>query len=75
MIIGAANARRLHLLFQQIDFEVLRPFYEEKCKKYDDGSEFDRITKFEELVSYVTAFNDLLLQATEKNKTLYMFAS
>lgn len=75
VIIGANNTHRLHLFFKQIDFEVLRPFYEENCKKYDDGSEFNRITTFEELVSYVTAFDGLLLQAMEKNKTLYMFAS
>ena len=75
VIIGPANARRLHLFFQQIVFESLRPFFEEHCKKYDGGSEFNRLKSFEEFVNYVTAFDSLLLQAMEKNKTLYMFAS
>ena len=75
VIIGPANARRLHLFFQQIGFELLRPFYEEHCKKYDDGWEFNRIRTFEEFVGYVTAFDGLLLQAIEKDKALYMFAN
>jgi hypothetical protein len=74
-IIGPINSSRLHLFFQQINFELLRPFYEEHCKKYDDGSEYDRLKSFEEFVDYVKAFDGLLLQAMEKNKTLYMFAS
>jgi hypothetical protein len=74
-MIGPANARRLHYFFQQINFELLRPFYEEHCKKYDDGSEYNRLKSFDEFISYVTAFDGLLLQAMEKNKTLYMFAS
>ncbi len=32
VIISAASARRLHLFFQQIIFESLRPLYNEHCK-------------------------------------------
>ena len=74
-IIGQANARRLHLLFKRINFDRLRPFYDEHCKKYGDGSDFNRIKSFNEFVAYAAAFDGLLLQAMEKNKTLYMFAS
>ncbi|MEI6074447.1 MAG: hypothetical protein WCS94_02660 [Verrucomicrobiota bacterium] len=75
VIIGLANARRLHLFFQKIDFDLLRPFYVEHCKKYAEGMEINRVKSFEEFVSFVTAFDDLLLQAMEKNKALYIFAS
>jgi hypothetical protein len=74
-IIGPANARRLHSLFQQIEFDRLRPFYEAHCKKYDDGSDFKYLKSFEDFIKYVAAFDGLLLQAMAKHKTLYMYAS
>lgn len=73
-IIGANNSRRLHLLFQRIDFELLRPVFEEHCRVDDRGREYTYIHSFEELVEYAKALDGLLIQAIENNKVLYIYA-
>ena len=73
-IIGTANTRRLHLLFQQIDFALLRPAFDKFCQRRDDGHEYTYIESFEMLVDYAKALDGLLLQAIEKGKWLYIYA-
>jgi len=72
-IISPANSRRLHLLFQQIDFDLLRPVFDEHCKGQDDGSKYSYIGSFGELVDYGKALDGLLIQAIENGKWLYIY--
>lgn len=67
-IVGPINSRRLHLLFQRVDFELLRPVFEQHCKP--DGY----IRSFGELVDYAKALDGLLIQAIESDKVLYIYA-
>jgi hypothetical protein len=74
-IISTPNSRRLHLLFQHINFDLLRPVFEQHCKTYDDGHKYGYISSFRELVDYATALDGLLIQAIQNNKMLYIFIS
>lgn len=73
-IISAANSRRLHLLFQQVDFDLLRPVFDRHCQKRNDGQEYSYLGSFEELVEYAKALDGLLVQAIENDKWLYIYA-
>jgi hypothetical protein len=73
-IISPANSRRLHLLFQQIDFDLLRPIFDQHCKRRDNGHEYSYIGSFGELVDYAKALDGLLIQAVENGKWLYIYA-
>jgi hypothetical protein len=72
---NAASARRLHLLYQGIDFDLLRPVFKEHCQLDECDKPYPYIQTFDELVDYTKALDGLLVQAVEKNKTLYVFAS
>ena len=74
-IVGQANAKRLHAVFTRIDFDSLRPLYEKNCTQNDDGEKYSRIRSFDELVGYASAFDGLLTQAMEQNKTLFMYCA
>jgi hypothetical protein len=77
--VSPINARRLHELFKNIDFELLRPIFMERCKgQYylsDEIEKYTWIPSIEVLKNYVTAFDGLVAEAAEKNKVLYMWAS
>jgi hypothetical protein len=72
-IISTANSRRVHLLFQQIDFDLLRPIFDKHCQGRD-GHEYTYIGSFGELVDYAKALDGLLIQAVESGKWLYIYA-
>jgi hypothetical protein len=69
-IIGAKNAQLWHSFFKRIDFECLRSLFEQQQKSLN----LRRVKTFEDLVGYANIFDELLVQAIEKNKTLYIFA-
>ena len=73
-IISVDNCRRLHLLFEQIDFALLKPVFEQYCQGRADGSAYTRIGSFGELVEYATALDGLLRQAMASGKWLYIYA-
>jgi hypothetical protein len=73
-IISLSNCRRLHALFERIDFALLAPVFAEHCKTRDDGSAYTRIDSFAELVEYATALDGLLVQAMDSGKWLYIYA-
>jgi len=72
-IVSPANARRLHLLFQQINFDLLQPVFERHCKS-DEGMMSGYIQSFGELVDYAKALDGLLVQASGNDKVLYIYA-
>ena len=75
VIIGPVNARRLDDLFKKINFELLQPLYNKHCKKREDGFAYNYIKSFDDFLGYIKALDNLLVQAIEAKKTLYMFAS
>jgi hypothetical protein len=77
--ISPINARRLHELFKQIDFELLKPIFEEHCRgQYylpEKLEKYSWIPSIEVLKNYAAAFDGLVAEVATKNKVLYMWAS
>jgi len=85
--ISPANVRRLHELFKNIDFELLRPIFDEHCKDkyYESGDscyspvirekKHSWMQTIEALKDYVSALHGLVAEAAAKNKVLYMWAA
>jgi len=73
-IAGPNNCRRLHLLFQRINFESLQPVFEQCCKLDGRGRKYDYIQSFKELIDYTKALDELLIQAIQSNRVLYIYA-
>src|SRR5665213_233493 len=61
--ISPVNSRRLHELFKRIDFELLRPIFDEHCKGqcYMPGelTKYDWIPSIDVLKNYAAAFDGL----------------